>query len=498
MLQTDFQIGAGKERLRAIGPFDEAQPFAFEVLLKTGFEKLIRMDEAIKIKVIYDYSRIFIRFDQGIRRAFHLSGVTQASEQAAGQGRLARAQIADEMDRQTGGHTAGQPFAKGEGGVLVDEMHGGREAVIIKGMSVGHDNSSGLQHDLASLAADIKAWGLELGFDEIGIADIDLGEAEAGLQAWLDAGCHGEMDYMYKHGLKRTRPAELVPGTLRVISARMSYLRGGKTPAGILLDPEKAYVSRYALGRDYHKVLRSRLQRLAERIFQAAPHGYRVFVDSAPVMEVALAEKAGLGWRGKHSLLLSRQAGSFFFLGEIYTDLPLPTARPVDGHCGSCSACLAACPTGAIVAPFKVDARRCISYLTIELKGAIPEEFRPLIGNRIYGCDDCQLVCPWNRFARHSSVSDFTPRHGLDGATLVELFLWSKEIFEERTMGSPIYRIGYERWLRNIAVALGNAKGISGAVAALASRREDPSPMVREHVAWALKQHHIPRSEGAV
>lgn len=370
-------------------------------------------------------------------------------------------------------------------------------------MSLGHDNLSGGQGDLASLALNIKAWGLELGFDELGIADTDLRDAEAGLQTWLDAGCHGQMDYMYKHGLKRSRPAELVPGTCRVISVRMSYLGQGDRPDEVLQDAGKGYVSRYALGRDYHKVLRSRLQKLADRISARAPHGYRVFVDSAPVMEVALAEKAGLGWRGKHTLLLSRQAGSFFFLGEIYTDLPLPVDEAVRGHCGDCSACITACPTGAIVAPYRVDARRCISYLTIELKDAIPEEFRPLIGNRIYGCDDCQLVCPWNRFARHTTVSDFTPRHGLDGARLVELFLWSKVIFEERMTGSPIYRIGYERWSRNIAVALGNAIGVPMAVAALESRRDDPSPMVREHVLWALGQHplgqhHIPDPEAAV
>ncbi|MBL8460656.1 MAG: tRNA epoxyqueuosine(34) reductase QueG [Zoogloea sp.] len=364
-------------------------------------------------------------------------------------------------------------------------------------MNWGHDKLSGGQGDMAAMAASIKAWGLELGFDEVGISDIDLGGAEAGLLAWLDAGCHGEMDYMYKHGLKRSRPAELVPGTRRVISVRMSYL-GGADADEVLQRPETAYVSRYALGRDYHKVLRARLQHLADRISVESPHGYRVFVDSAPVMEVALAEKAGLGWRGKHTLLLSRQAGSFFFLGEIYTDLPLPVDSATRGHCGDCSSCISACPTGAIVAPYRVDARRCISYLTIELKGAIPEEFRSLIGNRIYGCDDCQLVCPWNRFARPAAVADFTPRHGLDGAGLVELFLWSKVIFEERMTGSPIYRIGYERWSRNIAVALGNAVGVPMAVHALESRRDDPSPMVREHVLWALRQHHIPRTEGAV
>lgn len=402
------------------------------------------------------------------------------------------------MDRQPVRQGFGQSFADRQGGTFIQEVHAGGRAVIINRMSLGHDKLSGGQGDFATLAASIKAWGQALGFDEVGISDIDLGDAEPGLLAWLDAGCHGEMDYMYKHGLKRSRPAELVPGTCRVISVRMSYLAQGESPHAILQCPGKAYVSRYALGRDYHKVLRSRLQRLADRISAETPHGYRVFVDSAPVMEVALAEKAGLGWRGKHTLLLSRQAGSFFFLGEIYTDLPLPLDVPKSGHCGDCSACIPACPTGAIVAPYRVDARRCISYLTIELKDAIPEEFRRPIGNRIYGCDDCQLVCPWNRFARSSFVSDFTPRHGLDGAGLVELFLWSKVNFEERMAGSPIYRIGYERWSRNIAVALGNAIGVPKAVAALESRRNDPSAMVREHVLWALRQHDILNPEAAV
>lgn len=365
-------------------------------------------------------------------------------------------------------------------------------------MSVEHDNPSGSQGDLESLAAHIKTWGQELGFDEVGIADTGLADSEAGLAAWLEAGCQGQMDYMYKHGVKRSRPDALLPGTRRVISARMSYLPDAEGSLEVLGDPVKAYVSRYALGRDYHKVLRARLQKLADRINGAVPHIHRVFVDSAPVMEVALAEKAGLGWRGKHSLLLSRRAGSFFFLGEIYTDLPLPVDGPVDDHCGRCTSCIEACPTGAIVAPYRVDARRCISYLTIELKGAIPEEFRPLIGNRIYGCDDCQLVCPWNRFARHSDEPDFSPRHGLDSAELAVLFAWTEKEFLEFTAGSPIYRIGYERWLRNIAVALGNAPRVPAVIRALEARINDSLPLVREHVTWALRQHHVPPAEGTV
>lgn len=342
---------------------------------------------------------------------------------------------------------------------------------------------------LAGLAARIRQWGAELGFGAVGIADVDLSDAEAGLQQWLDAGFHGRMDYMARHGMKRARPAELVPGTLRVISARMDYWPRAADAEAALADAERAYVSRYALGRDYHKVLRRRLQQLADRISAEAPHGYRVFVDSAPVLEVELASRNGLGWRGKHTLLLDRGAGSWFFLGELFTDLPLPVDPPVAPHCGSCSACIGACPTGAIVAPYRVDARRCISYLTIELDGPIPEDLRPLVGNRIYGCDDCQLVCPWNRFAKLSAEPDFAPRHRLDEATLCELFAWTAEEFDARTAGSAIHRIGYERWLRNVAVALGNAPATPAVVAALRARADDASALVREHVGWALARH---------
>ena len=342
--------------------------------------------------------------------------------------------------------------------------------------------------DFGRLAAQIKQWGRELGFAAIGITDADLSGAEAGLHAWLDKGFHGEMDYMAAHGTKRSRPAELVPGTLRIISARLDYFpHDAADPETILAAPGAAYVSRYALGRDYHKVLRQRLQTLAERIGAAAgAHHFRVFSDSAPVMEVELATRAGLGWRGKHTLLLNRQHGSWFFLGEIYSDLPLPVDAPEAAHCGSCHACLDACPTQAIVAPYSVDARRCISYLTIELKGSIPPELRPLVGNRIYGCDDCQLVCPWNRFAGTAAVPDFAVRNGLDGAQLVDLFAWSETDFNDRLAGSPIRRIGHARWLRNIAVALGNAPPAPAIEAALVARLDHPSAMVREHVAWAL------------
>ncbi|MBI4998129.1 MAG: tRNA epoxyqueuosine(34) reductase QueG [Rhodocyclales bacterium] len=341
-----------------------------------------------------------------------------------------------------------------------------------------------------ALAARIKEWGRELGFAAVRIASPDLPGAEESLAAWLAADCHGEMDYMAAHGAKRARPQELLPGTRAVIVARMDYRPDAADAEANLADGKRAYVSRYALGRDYHKVLRGRLQKLAERLAaEVGPGGYRVFVDSAPVMEVELATRAGLGWRGKHTLLLDREAGSWFFLGEVFTDLPLPPDAPVSDHCGTCRACLDACPTGAIVAPYRLDARRCISYLTIELKGSIPEDLRPLMGNRIYGCDDCQLCCPWNREAPLTAEPDFAPRAGLDTATLVELFRQEKSAVAARHLGSAIGRIGVERWLRNIAVALGNAPTCPEVIAALESRRDDESELVREHVRWALARH---------
>jgi len=341
--------------------------------------------------------------------------------------------------------------------------------------------------DYAALSRRIRDWGRELGFQALGIANADLASAEPRLLEWLAQGRHGEMEYMARHGALRARPAELKPGTLRVISCRMDYATG---EADELPSPtEMAYIARYARGRDYHKVLRSRLQQLCERIEgEAGTFGYRVFTDSAPVMEVELAVRAGIGWRGKHTLLLDR-AGSWFFLGEVFTDLPLPADAPVEEHCGSCRRCIDVCPTQAIVGPYELDARRCISYLTIEHKSAIPEEMRPLIGNRVYGCDDCQLVCPWNGFAQASNEPDFQVRNGLDRATLVELFGWTEAEFDERLRGSPIRRIGYERWLRNLAVGLGNAPRSPAVLAALRSRADHPSALVREHVQWALSRH---------
>lgn len=352
--------------------------------------------------------------------------------------------------------------------------------------------------DHAAVLAQLRAWARELGFSQIGVSGVDLREAEEGLRAWLAQGFHGSMAYMEAHGLKRARPAELVPGTVSVITARMDYLPRA-APEGWqrveferLRRPREAVVSIYARGRDYHKVLRQRLQKLADRLAGLiGPFGHRVFTDSAPVLEVELATRSGLGWRGKHTLTLHRDAGSMFFLGEIYVDLALPPTPPVASHCGSCSACLEACPTGAIVAPYRVDARRCISYLTIEHDGPIPEPLRAPMGNRIYGCDDCQLVCPWNKYAVPSQVPDFDPRQPLQAPTLLGLWAWSEDEFLRHTEGSPIRRIGYERWRRNLAVAMGNALRATGDEAirqALAAARPCASPLVREHIDWALMQ----------
>lgn len=353
--------------------------------------------------------------------------------------------------------------------------------------------------DFSQLATQIKAWGRELGFQEVGISDTDLSGEEIFIQQWLDSGYQGDMDYMARHGTARSRPDELVPGTVRVISVRLNYQPVAARDSWETLDePDAAFISRYALGRDYHKVLRGKLQRLATRVERRiGKFAYRVFTDSAPVMEVSLARKAGLGWRGKHTLLLTREAGSWFFLGELYTDLPLPVDVDVSEHCGTCSKCIDICPTQAIIAPYTLDARRCISYLTIEHKGSIPVELRPLMGNRIYGCDDCQLICPWNKFASATAEKDFAVRNGLDDVSLLALFRWTEEEFNQRLEGSAIRRIGHERWLRNIAVALGNALRSAShkdararIVATLYERNANATAtaMVREHVTWALKQ----------
>ncbi|QOJ31793.1 MAG: tRNA epoxyqueuosine(34) reductase QueG [Gammaproteobacteria bacterium] len=345
--------------------------------------------------------------------------------------------------------------------------------------------------EFADLASRIRIWAGEFGFQQVGIAAPDLATAGARLQEWLNRGYHADMEWLRSRAALSTSPATTVPGTIRVISVRMDYQREEAWPAAQLAtEADRAWITRYALGRDYHRIMRPRLQRLATRISGAiGPFGYRAFVDSGPVMEKPLAQQAGLGWIGKHTNLVNSKAGSWFLLGEILTDLALPVDTPADDHCGSCTACLAACPTGAIVAPYVLDARRCISYLTIENKGPIPEALRPALGNRVFGCDDCQLACPWNKFARFSAEDDFAPRHGLDHPSLAELFLWSETTWLERTAGSAIRRAGYHGWLRNLAVALGNAPTTPQVLAALQAHRDHPSPLVREHVRWALRRH---------
>ncbi|MEX0445032.1 tRNA epoxyqueuosine(34) reductase QueG [Xenorhabdus sp. SGI246] len=358
--------------------------------------------------------------------------------------------------------------------------------------------------DLSLLATNIKQWGLSLGFQQVGICDTDLSTEEPGLQEWLDKQYHGEMAWMVRHGMMRARPHELLPGTLRVISVRMNYLPAKAAFAGTLNDPELGYVSRYSLGRDYHKLLRQRLKKLGEQIQDyCSAHEYqgtlnfRPFVDSAPIMERPLAAKAGLGWVGKHSLILNRESGSWFFLGELLINLPLPIDTPQEEQCGRCVACMTTCPTGAIVEPYTIDARRCISYLTIELDGSIPEEFRPLMGNRIYGCDDCQLICPWNRFSQLTDEDDFSPRAALHTPKLLDLFSWSEEKFLRITEGSAIRRIGYLRWLRNISVALGNAPYRDEIVLTL-QKRIGLSDVLDEHIHWAIAQQISRRSANAI
>ena len=351
--------------------------------------------------------------------------------------------------------------------------------------------------DYIELAAKIKQWGKKFGFAEVGITDIDLSEHEAQLQRWLDNGYHGEMNYMAAHGMKRARPAELVPGTQRIISVKMNYLPPEASFAKALGNKETAYISRYALGRDYHKVIRNKLKKLGQKIEQeVGQFGFRPFVDSAPVLERQLAEKAGLGWRGKNSLLINKQAGSWFFLGELFVDLPLPIDEPnKEEGCGKCTACITLCPTGAIVAPYVVDARKCISYLTIELQGTIPKQYRPLLGNRVYGCDDCQLVCPWNRFGQLAQEDDFTPRKNLKDQELLTLFNWTEEAFLKNTEGSPIRRIGFERWQRNLAVGLGNAPFNQGIIDTLNQALPNSSELVQEHIEWALTQQKSKKEE---
>ncbi len=407
--------------------------------------------------------------------------MTKGTNQCPRQRRLARTEVTFQKNHHTGLDAGRQRLTQALGGRLVRQGKNGNIGAM-------HDHDS---KDFTALKDAIRATGTELGFAAVGVARAEPGEAVQHLRDWLAAGMHGEMDYMARHADLRANPATMQPGTLSVISVALDYLPHREEAT----DPAQAAISRYAQGRDYHKVVRGRLQKLADRIAAlVGPFGYRAYSDSAPVMEVEFARQAGLGWRGKHTLLLSRQ-GSWRFLGEIYTDLPLPPDEPQSAHCGACTACIDACPTGAIVAPYRVDARRCISYLTIELAGAIPEDLRPAIGNRIYGCDDCQLACPWNRFAQLGDA-EFTPRHRLDQASLIELAQWSEATFDQRLAGNPIRRIGHERWLRNIAVALGNGPATAAAASTLDTLASHPSPLVREHADWARKQHARPPLTG--
>ncbi len=458
--------------------------------------------------------QMLVGLNNRVGGAFYRSHMTVALEHPPGQGRLARAQITAQPDDARLGQVRRDlsPEMNGLLGRIERNLdmtgdmrtHGlqsikTRSAAVIQQSQISipcgicHNPHMTDPSTLASLADTLQDWARELGFQALGITGVDLGEHPAYLERWLAAGFHGEMDYMARHGSKRGRPDELVPGTLSVLSLRMDYLPEGRDAEAVLANPTLGYVSRYALGRDYHKLMRNRLAKLARRIeSELAGGSYRAFVDSAPVLERAIAERAGLGWIAKNTMLINDKAGSWFFLGEIYTDIPFPPDPPKeDKHCGSCRACLDVCPTDAFNGPFSLDARRCISYLTIEHHGSIDPALRPLMGNRIYGCDDCQLVCPWNKFAQHSAETDFNPRHELDASDLVSLFAWSEAEFEQRTLGSAIRRIGHERWLRNIAVALGNAPTTQAVVDALEARSNHPSALVQEHVHWALGRHQV-------
>ena len=479
-------------------PLGEFEALAGEDVAKPGVLPLALIGEAVKVEMPYRPRRAavgrrlrVVGLHDGIGRAFDPPADTQGMQQVACKCGLAGSKLAMQFDITVAYR------------VLRGERRGEAPSMRLVGPDQGFYNGrmQGIRSsvDGSQLVSKIQAWGRELGFSQIGVAGIDLGSAEAGLVAWLEQGFHGAMAYMALHGLKRARPAELVPGTLSVLTVRMDYLPRTLPDGwqGIELArlgrPQEAIVSLYARGRDYHKVMRQRLQQLAGRIHsEVSGLGYRVFTDSAPVLEAELAVRSGQGWRGKHTLVLQREAGSMFFLGEIYLDVALPPTAAVSDHCGSCSACIDVCPTAAIVAPYRLDARRCISYLTIEHPGSIPEPMRALIGNRIYGCDDCQLVCPWNKFAQRSPLADFDARSPFADAPLLQFFAWSEAEFLHHTQGSAIRRIGHQRWLRNVAVAIGNslARMADPALeAALRQRALDDSALVREHVAWALGYH---------
>ena len=510
-VQGDVQIGHGHEADGLVGPLTQLEARAGKEIAETRILPLARIVETVKIEVV---GRVIVlpgvtgervRFDHGIGRAFDAASDAQGMQQVAHEGRFARAQVAAQSHhRIEQQRSRSQPTGKTCGGVFVCPHQGARSGRRIGLTGWAFYNGRMVQDDSEALQqerwrAQWLAWAQQLGFSQIAVAPVDLSDAEPGLLAWLAAGCHGKMDYMQRHGLRRARPAELVPGTLSVITARMDYLPDSVGEDWVthewarLADPQQAVVSLYARGRDYHKVIRSRLQQLATRIEQQlGPLGTRVFTDSAPVLEAELAVRSGLGWRGKHTLVLERHAGSMFFLGEIFVNRALLPTPPQTPHCGTCRACLDACPTQAIVAPYRLDARRCISYWTIEHPGPIPEPLRRLMGNRVYGCDDCQLACPWNKYAQRAVLPDFEHRHPLGTATLLALWAWDEAAFLAATQGSPIRRIGHERWLRNLAVALGNALAVASAAQAqplreaLTQRVDHPSELVREHVRWAL------------
>ena len=498
------QVSGGQQTSGVLRPFGQLQAGGGKGVAQAGVFPFARVFKAVEVKVRYwQLTWCSVALNNGVAGAFDGSGDAECAQQAARKGGFAHAQTARECDEGAAhlwqrGQSLGKVRTRQ---FLCPVQHQRRQGGGFYNFFV----NSG-QLDTQQLWEQMQHWARELGFAQLGVADVDLSGAEPGLRAWLAAGFHGQMNYMAAHGMKRARPAELVPGTVSVVTARMNYLPRSTPDGWQALEwarrqrPTEGVVSLYARGRDYHKVVRSRLQKLQERVAAAiGPFGHRVFSDSAPVLEAELAARSGQGWRGRHTLLLSRTGGSIFFLGELFMDVHLPrTAAPEgrSGHCGSCTACLAVCPTGAIVAPHRLDARRCISYLTIRHDGPIDEALRPLIGNRIYGCDDCQLACPWNKFARCSNLADFDVRQGMEGADLVDLFSWEESEFLQRTNGSPIRRIGHVRWLRNIAVALGNALSKlpegntrrAPLVAALQKRAQHTSEVVREHVQWALRQ----------
>jgi len=497
---VQVKVGRWKYACRFLGPLRQLEAGAGKNVAETCFFPFARVVETVEIKVPNMERIQLVGLYHGIGGAFDAPGHAQRLQQLANQRGLASTQVAMQGDNRV-------PQRGLQGPVLGEGLRRrfvwpNQRGTFYNGRVTINSVQDKAQFSGDQLVVQVRAWAQELGFSQIGVAGVDLSSAEAGLLAWLSHGFHGDMGYMAQHGLKRARPAELVPGTVSVITARMDYLP--QTTGSDWQDAELArlqrpfegVVSLYARGRDYHKVLRNRLQKLADRLSDhMGPLGYRVFTDSAPVLEAELAARSGQGWRGKHTLLLNREAGSMFFLGEIYVDVALPASAPVQAHCGSCSACISVCPTQAIIAPHRLDARRCISYLTIEHAGAIPLEMRPLIGNRIYGCDDCQLVCPWNKYAQRSSLPDFDAREGLAGEQLAALMDWSEDSFLRYTEGSPIRRIGHARWLRNVAVAMGNAlHGVSlnavqraTMVQSLQRRTQHPDPLVQEHVLWALE-----------